>query len=214
MSVPDHLCKSPKMIGGNVKYGSLLMLLLIAVAAEFHTCSAFNVDPYQSGLLGQLKELGKTPAAGPAGRLDLLGQRQNLESQLFIEQDKQKRAGLEKALEDQRKKQAELLRQQPERGKQPETLSGQQEDLRKETERQQLESQKQTDQKRHQQDQVEQTHRQQQQTEQLQKQHGQAEQLRLQQQQGQQMRQQQQHQQQQQAAHEQQQMLAPSQQPN
>ncbi len=159
-----------------MKYVSLLMLLLIAAAAEFHTCNAFNVDPYQSGLLGQLKELGKTPAAGPAGRLDLPGQRQNLESQLYVEQDKQKRA--------------ELLRQQPERGKQPETLSGQQEDVRKQTERQQVERQKQTDQKRHQQDQVEQTHRQQQQTEQLQKQHGQAQQLRLQQQQGQQMRQQ------------------------
>ena len=33
-------------------------------------------------LLGQLNELGKTPAAGPAGKLDLLGQRHNLESQL------------------------------------------------------------------------------------------------------------------------------------
>ena len=124
------------MVGGNLKYVSLLMLLLIAAAAEFHTCSAFNVDPYQSGLIRQVKESGKTPAAEPAGRLDLPGQRQNLESRLFIEQDKQRRA--------------ELLRQQPERGKQPETLSGQQEDLRKQTERQQVERQKQTDQKRHQ----------------------------------------------------------------
>ncbi len=173
-----------------MKYVSVLMLLLIAAAAEFHTCNAFNVDPYQSGLFGQLKEAGKTPA-GPAGRLDLLGQRQNLESQLSIEQDKQKRAGMEKALEDQRKKQVELLRQQPE------TLSGQQEDLRKQTERHQLERQEQTDQKRHQQDQVEQTYRQQKQTGLLRRQQGQAEQLRLQQQQGQQMRQQQPAQQQQ-----------------
>jgi hypothetical protein len=30
---------------------SLLMLLLIAAAAEFHACNAFEVDPYQSGLL-------------------------------------------------------------------------------------------------------------------------------------------------------------------
>jgi hypothetical protein len=34
-----------------VKYGSLFMLVLIAAAAEFHTCSAFKVDPYPSGLL-------------------------------------------------------------------------------------------------------------------------------------------------------------------
>ena len=147
----------------------------------------------RSELLGQLKELGKTPAAGPAGRLDLLGQRQNLESQLSIEQDKRKRAGLEKALEDQRKKQAELLRQQPERGKQPETLSGQKEDLKKQTERQRLEQdrQKQTEQASQQQlerqKQLEQKELQKQQTEQKrqqirQQQQQQAEQKHLQQQ--------------------------------
>jgi hypothetical protein len=99
-------------------------------------------------LLGQLRQLEKTPAAGPAGSLNLLGQRQNLESQLSIEQDKQKRAGLEKALEDQRKKQAELLGQQPERRKQPETLSGRKEDIQKPIERQRLDPdrQKQTEQ--------------------------------------------------------------------
>ena len=151
-------------------------------------------------LLGQLKELGKTPAAGPAGRLDLLGQRQNLESQLSIEQDKQKRAVLEKALEDQRGKQAELLRQQPERRKQPETLSGQKEDLQKQTERQRLEQDrlKQTEQKREQilqqQQQAEQKHLQQQeQQKQLeQRQQGQADQLRHQKEQAEQTHRQQQ----------------------
>jgi hypothetical protein len=129
-------------------------------------------------LLGQLKELGKTPEAGPAGKLDLLGQRRNLESQLSIEQDKQKRAVLEKALEDQQKKQGELLGRQPEKGQQPAPLSGRQEDLRKQTDRkhleqdgqkqtdqahqQQLERQKQTDQKLHQQKQTEQLQKQQQ----------------------------------------------------
>ena len=129
-------------------------------------------------LLGQLKELGKTPEAGPAGRLDLLGQRRNLESQLSIEQDKQKRAVLEKALEDQQKGQGELLGRQPEKGQQPAPLSGRQEDLRKQTDRkhleqdrqkqtdqshqQQLEHQKQTDQKLHQQKQTEQLQKQQQ----------------------------------------------------
>ena len=106
-------------------------------------------------LLGQLKELAK-PAltgAGPAGGLNFLGQRQNLESQLSIEQDKQKRAALEKALEDQRKKQAELLRQAPARGRQTEVVPRQQEDLKKHTERQRLEQdrQKQTEQTRQQQ---------------------------------------------------------------
>ncbi len=79
----------------------------------------------------------------PAGRLDLIGQRQDLENQLSIEQDKQKRTGLEKTLEDQRKKQTELLGQRPERGKQPETLSGHVEDLQKQTERQRLEEERQ-----------------------------------------------------------------------
>ena len=106
-------------------------------------------------LLGQLKELAK-PAltgAGPVGGLNFLGQRQNLESQLSIEQDKQKRAALEKALEDQRKKQAELLRQAPARGRQTEVVPKQREDLRKQTERQRLEQdrQKQTEQTRQQQ---------------------------------------------------------------
>ncbi|MGO8821742.1 MAG: hypothetical protein ACLQT6_00700 [Desulfomonilaceae bacterium] len=145
-------------------------------------------------LLGQLKELGKTPEAGLAGRLDLLGQRRNLESQLSIEQDKQKRAVLEKALEDQQKKQSELLGRQPEKGQQPAPLGGRQEDLRKQTDRkhleqdrqkqtdqtheQQLEHQKQTDQKIHQQKQTEQLQKQQQgQAEQKIHQQQQAEQL-------------------------------------
>ncbi len=134
-------------------------------------------------LLGQLKELGKTPEAGPAGRLDFLGQRRNLESQLSIEQDKQKREGLEKALDEQRKKQSEMVGQQPERGQQPTQLRGSQEELRKQTESQQLERQKQTDEKRRQQEQVEQTHRKEQQAEQLKTQQGQAEQKRRQQEQ-------------------------------
>jgi hypothetical protein len=134
-------------------------------------------------LLGQLKELGKSPEAGPAGRLGLLGQRRNLESQLSIEQDKQKREGLEKALDEQRKKQSEMMGQQPERRQQPAQLRGGQEDLRKQTESQQLERQKQTEQKRRQQEQVEQTQRQQQQSEQLKTQQGQAEQKRRQQEQ-------------------------------
>lgn len=144
-------------------------------------------------LLGQLKELGKTPETGPAGRLGLLGQRRNLESQLSIEQDKQKREGLEKALEEQRKKQGELLGRQPEKGQQPAPLSGRQEDLRKQTDRKHLEQdrQKQTDQTHQQQlehqKQTEQKLHQQKQTEQLQKQQqGQADQkLRQQEQVGQ-----------------------------
>ena len=133
-------------------------------------------------LLGQLKELGKTPAASPASGLNLLGQRQNLETQLSIEQDKQKRTTLEKDLEDHRKKQAELLRQQPEQRKQPEALRGQQEDLQKPAERQQPERQKQ----------LEQQKLEKQQAEQLKKQHGQAEQHRRQQKQADQGRRQQQ----------------------
>lgn len=139
--------------------------------------------------LGQLKELGKTPETGPAGRLNLLGQRRNLESQLSIEQDKQKRAVLEKALEDQRKKHGELLGRQPEKGQQPAPLSGRQEDLRKQTDRKHLEQerQKQTDQAHQQQlerqKQTDQKLHQQQQTEQFQKQQGQADQERRQQEQ-------------------------------
>ena len=34
-----------------MKYVSLLMLVMIAAAAEFDTCNAFKVDPYESGLL-------------------------------------------------------------------------------------------------------------------------------------------------------------------
>lgn len=141
-------------------------------------------------LLGQLKELGKTPEAGPAGKLDLLGQRRNLESQLSIEQDKQKRAVLEKTLEDQRKKQTESLGRQPEKGQPTAPLRGRQEDLRKQTDRKHLEQdrQKQTDQAHQQQlerqKQTDQKLHQQQQTEQLQKQQqGQAEQNRRQQEQ-------------------------------
>jgi hypothetical protein len=51
MSVPDRLWTFSKLVGGNVKYVPLLMLLLIAAAAEFDTCDAFKVDPYQSGPL-------------------------------------------------------------------------------------------------------------------------------------------------------------------
>jgi hypothetical protein len=171
------------MVGGNVKYVSLFILLLIAAAPEFHTCNAFNVDPYQSGLLGQLKELGKTPAAEPAGKLDLLGQRQNLESQLSIEQDKQKRAGMDKALEDQRKKQAELLRQQ-QQTEQLQKQHGQAEQLQRQEE--QAAQTQRHQQMLRQQGQAEQTHRQKQQTGKLRRQQGQAEQLRLQQQQHQQ----------------------------
>jgi hypothetical protein len=147
-------------------------------------------------LLGQLKELAK-PAltgAGTAVGLHLLGQRQNLESQLSIEQDKQKRAALEKALEDQRKEQTELLRQVPARGRQAEVVpKQQQEDRQKQTERQRLEQdrQKQTEQSRQQQlgrqKQLERKELQKQQTEQkrqqiLQQQQHKAEQKRLQQQ--------------------------------
>jgi|GEM_PF-1316619 len=151
-------------------------------------------------LLGQLKELGKTPEAGPAGRLDFLGQRRNLESQLAIEQDKQKRAGLEKALDEQRKKQSEMVGQQPEKGQQPAQPRGGQGDLRKQTESQQLERQKQTDQKLRQQEQADQTQRQEKQQQQRQeqvqqKQHErqqeQAEQLKTQQGQAEQKRRQQ-----------------------
>ncbi len=131
-------------------------------------------------LLGQLKDLGKTPSASPAVGLNLLGQRRNLETQLSIEQDKQKRTTLEKALEDHRNKQAELLRQQPEQRKQPEALRGQQQDLQKPAERQQLDRQKQTEQAHEQQldrqKQLESQKLEKQQTEQLQKQHGEAQQ--------------------------------------
>ncbi len=105
-------------------------------------------------LLGKLKELGDRPAgSGPAGKLDLLGQRRNLESRLSIERDKQKRAGLEKALEDQRGKHADILPRQPERGKQPETLTGHKEDVKNQANRQHIEQdrQKKTEQERRQQ---------------------------------------------------------------
>ena len=129
-------------------------------------------------LLGQLKDLGKTPSASPAVGLNLLGQRRNLETQLSIEQDKQKRTTLEKALEDHRNKQAELLRQQPEQRKQPEAIRGQQQDLQKPAERQQLDRQKQ----------LESQKLEKQQTEQLQKQHGEAQQHQRQQEQADQAR--------------------------
>ncbi len=143
-------------------------------------------------LLGQLKDLGKTPSASPAVGLNLLGQRRNLETQLSIEQDKQKRTTLEKALEDHRNKQAELLRQQPEQRKQPEAIRGQQQDLQKPAERQQLDRQKQTEQAHEQQldrqKQLESQKLEKQQTEQLQKQHGEAQQHQRQQEQADQAR--------------------------
>ncbi len=131
----------------------------------------------REALLGQLKELEKTQSAGPSNRLNLLGQRQNLETQLSLEQDKQKRANLEKALEDHRKKQTDLMSHKPEQRKQPESLRGQQEvpqkaaESQKKVERQNLEKQ---------------------QADELKKQHGQAEQGRRQQEQAQQQQRQQQ----------------------
>jgi hypothetical protein len=109
-------------------------------------------------LLGQIKELAKPAAvgvagaAGAVGALNLLQKRQAVESQLSLEQDKQKRADLEKVLEDQRKHQAESLRQQLDRGKQTETLQRQQEELKKQTDRKfpEHEGLKQTDQVRQQ----------------------------------------------------------------
>jgi hypothetical protein len=143
-------------------------------------------------LLGQLKDLGKTPSASPAVGLNLLGQRRNLETQLSIEQDKQKRTTLEKALEDHRNKQAELMRQKPEQRKQPEASSGRQQDLQKPAERQQLDRQKQTEQAHEQQldrqKQIESQKLKKQQTEQLQKQHGEAQQHQRQQEQADQAR--------------------------
>jgi hypothetical protein len=55
------------MAGGNVRYVSLIMLLMIAAAAEFHPCRAFKVDPYQSGLLvPRMYELASAPPMLPA----------------------------------------------------------------------------------------------------------------------------------------------------
>ncbi|MFH0958765.1 MAG: hypothetical protein V1897_08695 [Pseudomonadota bacterium] len=143
-------------------------------------------------LLGQLKDLGKTPSTGRTSELNLLGQRRNLETQLSIEQDKQKRMTLEKALEDHRNKQAEAPRQQPAQRKQSEALRGQQQDIQKPAERQQLDLQKQTDQAHEQQldrqKQLESQKLKKQQTEQLQKQHGEAQQHKLQQEQADQAR--------------------------
>ncbi len=132
----------------------------------------------RNGFIRQLQELEKAPAAGLAGRLHSLGQRQNLESQLSIEQDQQKRAVLEKALEDRRKKQPELLRERPARGQQAEIVPKKREDLPKKSQRQRLDQdQQQADQKHLQQKQknAEQSHRQQK-DRQLQRQKDQAEQ--------------------------------------
>jgi len=55
------------MAGGIVKYVSLLMLLLIAAAAEFHACNAFKLDSYHSGLLvPRMYELASAPPLLPA----------------------------------------------------------------------------------------------------------------------------------------------------
>lgn len=49
-----------------MKYVSLFMLLLIAAAAEFHTCIAFKLEPYQSQLLGpRMYELASAPPMLP-----------------------------------------------------------------------------------------------------------------------------------------------------
>ncbi|HMK35181.1 MAG TPA: hypothetical protein VK463_08960, partial [Desulfomonilaceae bacterium] len=106
-------------------------------------------------ILGQLKELAKPAAvgAGLVGGLGLLGKRQLLETQLSAEADKQKRATLEQALEDQRKLQAESLRKQADRGIQADAVRKQQEELKKQTDQRRLGEQplKPTDQVRQQQ---------------------------------------------------------------
>jgi hypothetical protein len=98
--------------------------------------AAREQDPRRrSELLGQLKSLAQpgVPAAGPAAGLNLLGQRQLLETQISLEKDKQQRATLEKTLEDQRKLQSDLIRQHQERQRQAEPGQRRQEELRKQT---------------------------------------------------------------------------------
>ncbi|MFH1112841.1 MAG: L,D-transpeptidase [Pseudomonadota bacterium] len=54
------------MVGGNVKYVVFLTLLLIAAPAQFHTCDAFKVEPYQSGVpVPRLYEPASAPAMLP-----------------------------------------------------------------------------------------------------------------------------------------------------
>jgi hypothetical protein len=100
--------------------------------------AAKEPDPQKrSELLGQLKQIAAPAAigAGLVGGLNALNKRKVLETELSLEQDKQKRENLEKALEEQRKQSAELLRQQTERARQADLLRRQQEDLKKQTER-------------------------------------------------------------------------------
>ncbi len=153
----------------------------------------------RSELLGQLNALTKPVgrATGPAAALNALGQRQLLETQLSLEQDKHKRTTLQKTLEEQRKHHADLVPQELERRRKAEPAAHGPQELRKQTEPkvlnqglpkhkvqtlpQQLEPEKlpqqQKEQLRHQKEQADRLRLQQQQTEQLRKQQGHTERL-------------------------------------
>ena len=98
--------------------------------------AAREKDPRKrSELLGQLDALAKpaVPPSGPAAGLHTLGQRQLLETQLSLEKDKRKREALTTTLEEQRKFQSDLIRQQKKRRHEAESAQRRHEEIRKQT---------------------------------------------------------------------------------